>query len=169
MLTATALFLGELLLCLAALGSLALIPFGLPGNVVVALLALLGPLLGMPWADFWIIAGAALAAEAIEFLASLGVAKKTGASRTGLWGAFFGGIAGAILLTPLVPPLGTLFGGAAGSFAGAALFEYRFAQRQGRDSVKVGLGAFFGTLVGRMLKIWLGLFQVGWLAFALWS
>jgi len=167
LLEATLLIAGKILLSLLSLGSLALIPFGLPGNVVVAFLALLGPLMGLPWQDFWIIAGAALVAEAVEFVASLGMAKKTGASRLGLWGAFFGGIGGAILLTPLFPPLGTLFGGAAGSFAGAALFEFQFAQRQGRESMKVGLGAFFGTLLGRMAKIWLGIFQVFWLVLAL--
>ena len=170
LLETTLLLLGKILLCLAGLGSLVLIPFGLPGNVLVALLSLTGPLLlGLPWQDFWIIAGAAVVAEAVEFIASLGLARKTGASKTGLWGALFGGFAGAVMLTPLFPPLGTLFGGALGSFAGAALFEYQFAQRRGGESVKVGLGAFFGTLLGRMLKIWLGLFQVGWLAFALFA
>ncbi|MBC8328071.1 MAG: DUF456 domain-containing protein [Planctomycetes bacterium] len=168
MLESTLLLAGKTLLCLVSLGSLALIPFGLPGNVVVALLALLGPVLGMPWQDFWIIAGAALVAEAVEFLASLGLAKKTGASRIGLWGAFFGGIVGAVALTPLVPPFGTLLGGAAGSFAGAALFEFQIAQRRSGESVRVGLGAFFGALIGRMLKIWLGLLQVAWLVLALW-
>ncbi|RMH00853.1 MAG: DUF456 family protein [Planctomycetota bacterium] len=160
---------GKVLLCLVSLGGLALIPFGLPGNVVVAVLALLGPLLGLPWSDFWIVAGAAAAAEAIEFVASLGLARRTGASRVGLWGAFFGGVGGAILLTPVVPPFGTIFGGAVGSFVGAALFEFQFARRGGGRSLQVGLGAFFGALLGRLAKIWIGLFQVGWLAFALFS
>jgi uncharacterized protein YqgC (DUF456 family) len=169
-LTASLLFLAELVLVLAATGSLVLIPLGLPGNLLVALLALVGPLLlELPWQDFWIIAGAAAVAEAVEFVASLGLAKKTGASRTGMWGAFLGGVAGALLLTPVLPLIGTLLGGAIGSFAGAALFEYRFSERAGNESLTVGMGAFFGTLLGRLLKLWLGLFQVAWLAFALWT
>lgn len=168
MLPAALLFLAKLFLVLLALGGLVLIPFGVPGNLFIAALALLGPLLGLSWPDFWLIAGAAALAELLEFLTSLGVAKTTGASKVGLWGALLGGIAGAILLVPVLPPLGILFGGAAGSFAGAALFEFQFARRGSRTSLRVGAGAFFGTLLGRMAKIWLGVFQVVWLALSLW-
>jgi len=161
--------LGRILLSLAALGAVALIPFGLPGNLLIALLAVAAPFLGASWTDFWILAAAGAVAELAEFLSSLGIAKGTGAGRTGLWGAFLGGIAGAVLLTPVVPPLGTLFGAALGSFAGAALFEWRFSRRSGSRSLKIGFGAFLGTLLGRLLKLWLAVFQVVWLSLALWS
>lgn len=166
--TAVLLFLSKVLLELFGLAALFLVLLGLPGLWVIAVLGLALPWLGGDWFDVGLLFAAAALAEAIEFGASLGIARKSGAGKSGLAGAFLGGFAGAIVGTPILPPLGTLIGAAVGSFGAAALSEHALAKRTRSDSLKIGLGAFVGTIFGRVLKVWLGVFQVVWLAWALW-
>ena len=153
---------------LAGLACLALVPFGLPGLWLLALVGLGIPWLGGAWGDVWILAGAALLAELLELVSSVGIAKRTGAGRQGMWGAFLGGMVGAIVLTPIFPPLGTLLGAGVGSFAGAFLLENIFGGRDRAESLRVGKGAFLGTLLGRILKLWIGVFQLVWLWWSIW-
>lgn len=79
-------------------------------------------------------------------------AKKYGGSRAGLWGAFFGGIAG-IIIHPL-------FGILAGPFAGAIAAELIFSRRQFYEAVKVGIGTIVGIFGGCILKLLLSIFMV---------
>jgi len=158
--------LGELSLLLAisllALGGLLLIPFGLPGNWLIALCALPGAWLGWGWWPFAIQIGLAGLAELLEFTSALKHARRTGATRAGSWGGIFGSIVGAIMFTGLVPiPIvGTVLGAALGAFAGAFLVELTFAGRSEKDSMRAGWGAFLGTLIGKALKIALGAVQL---------
>lgn len=148
---------------MAGIGVL-LIPFGLPGNWLIAAVGLLGPALGLGWTPLVVLVGAAAIAEILELLLSLKTVKKAGAGRSGQWGAFLGGIVGAILGTPLVPVpiLGTLLGSAAGAFLGAVLFEVVFANRKEEDLLNIGFGAFLGILFGKGAKMAIGAFQVGY-------
>lgn len=148
---------------LAGLGVL-LIPFGLPGNWLIAAVGLLGPALGLGWAPFGVLLAAAVVAEILELVLALKTAKKAGAGRSGQWGAFFGGILGAIFATPLIPIpiLGTLLGAAIGAFLGAVAFELTFAQRREGELVQIGVGAFLGILFGKGAKMAIGAFQVGY-------
>jgi uncharacterized protein YqgC (DUF456 family) len=153
----------------ASLGVL-LIPFGLPGNWLIAAVGLLGPTLGIGWTPFVVLLGAAALAEILELLLAVRTTKKAGAGRSGQWGAFLGGVIGAILGTPLVPipVLGTLVGAGIGAFFGAIFFEMLFAQKQDNDLLAIGTGAFLGVLLGKGAKMAIGAFQVVfWAVYAL--
>ncbi|MCH2112006.1 MAG: DUF456 domain-containing protein [Planctomycetes bacterium] len=145
-----------------------MIPMGLPSLWVIACCGLVLPYQGEGWMDVGILAAAALVAEVMEFGGTMHLAKKTGASKSGLLGAVLGGFIGGIVLTPVFPPVGTLFGAALGAFAGAFFLELAHANRQGLDGLRSGWGAFLGTLVGRFSKIVFGLFQCVWLLRVLW-
>jgi uncharacterized protein YqgC (DUF456 family) len=153
---------------LSILGVL-LIPFGLPGNWVIAASGLLGLSLGLGWAPFLILLVAAAVAEILEFQTTMRYTKKSGAGKSGIWGAFVGGFFGAILGTPIFPVVGTLLGAAVGAFAGAALFEVIFGDRSGKEGVRVGKGAFWGALFGKVMKMGLGIFQAFWWTAHLWG
>ncbi|MFQ5748904.1 MAG: DUF456 domain-containing protein [Planctomycetota bacterium] len=161
--------LGKVLASACALGGLILIPFGLPGNWIIALSALAGVGLGSGWPTFGLVLGGAALAEALEWAGTLFAARGTGAGRAGLWGAVVGGIVGAILGTPVLPILGTFLGAGLGAFAGAFLGEWGLARRGGAASLKAGAGAFVGTLAGKVLKIWIGLAQLIGFLLVLWG
>ena len=161
-------FLMRLGLCLAGWVSILLIPFGLPGNWLLVVCGLGAVGLGLGWPAFGLLLAAAAFAEYVEFCTTLKYAKKSGAGTSGLWGAFLGAVAGAIAGTPIFPLIGTLLGAAVGAFAGAAIFEMIFGDRPTAEGLKVGKGAFFGALIGRVLKIGVGVFQAVWLTWVLW-
>ena len=97
------------------------------------------------------------AAELLEFLITGAGAKSVGASRWGLWGAIIGSIVGAIFLTAIVPIpiLGTLFGVCLGTFVGALIGELLGGREVG-SSLKIGVGAATGRLLGLMSKLFFG-------------
>lgn len=80
---------------------------------------------------------------AMETLASFLGAKRTGASKTALWGAFIGGIVGMFLGI-----LGIIFAPLLGAMVG----EW-YAKRDVMRAGKVGMGTFVGFLVGTATKI----------------
>ncbi|MFK5955737.1 MAG: DUF456 domain-containing protein [Planctomycetota bacterium] len=164
------LLLGFLSFIVAGAGLL-LIPFSLPGNWIIACAGLFGPTLGLGWTPLWILLAAAGVAELLELLLATKTAKKAGAGKSGQWGAFFGGITGAIFATPFIPIpiLGTLIGAAAGAFLGAILFEIMFANRESQELMSIGFGAFLGVLLGKGAKMALGAFQMGYWGFAVYQ
>jgi len=159
--TLLALSLVSLSLLVAGVGLL-LIVFSLPGNWVIALVGLFGPMLGLGWLPFVILVAAAVVAEVLELLVGVRFTRKAGGSRASMWGTILGGILGAILLTPFfpIPILGTLLGAAVGAAGGAIGFELLFAQQEAQKLLAIGLGAFLGTLFGKGLKLGIGVFQV---------
>jgi hypothetical protein len=111
--------------------------FGVAVLVAVALLALVG--------------------EAVEFFAGAGSAKKAGAGWAGALAAIGGMICGALFGTFLipVPVLGTLLGACAG--AGLATWGVERLSGKAHDkSVKSGLGAGVGVVVGTTTKFLIG-------------
>lgn len=111
--------------------------FGWPLLVVITVLALIG--------------------ELIEFFAGAGGAKKAGAGWWGAIAAIGGAVMGAILGTILVPvPLiGTLMGTCIG--AGLATWTVERATGKKHDeSVRSGVGAGTGVLVGTLSKFIIG-------------
>ncbi|MBA2564417.1 MAG: DUF456 domain-containing protein [Gemmatimonadetes bacterium] len=150
---------GDLLLLLACAIGLFLIPVGLPGLWIVAgapvLHRLLVPAseLSLGWIGLGL--GLALLAEVAEALLGVLTARRFGATRWGMWGAFLGSIAGAIALSPLFPVVGTLVGAFAGAFAGAFLLEWK-KSRTFRAGWRAGLGAFVGRVAAMAVKTGVG-------------
>jgi uncharacterized protein YqgC (DUF456 family) len=103
------------------------------------------------------IAAMTLAGEVFESLAGAGGAKKAGASWLGALSAIFGAVAGAVLGTILIPiPIaGTLLGVCVG--AGLAVWgTERLIGRPPAHSVKTGIGAGTGVLLGITVKFAIG-------------
>jgi uncharacterized protein YqgC (DUF456 family) len=157
-------FLGALGFYLGLLLGLFLVPLGLPGNWLILGIALLKAFL----ADFegltpaWLLFLLVLAVigEVIEFILGVFVARRYGASRWGMMGAFFGGLIGGIAGTPLLfPGIGTMMGAFAGAFIGAFSLEYIYRMR--RDvSYRAGVGAFIGRILAIVLKFEIGVAMV---------
>lgn len=146
--------------------------------IVVGLLGTILPVLpGLPvmfagmllaaWAgDFRHIGGGTLTALgllvllsiAVDLVASLMGAKRSGASKKGLWGAGLGGFAGIFFGLP---------GLVAGPFLGASLGEMAHG-RAWRDASKIGLGTWLGLLLGALLKLMLAFWMLVLFALAIW-
>lgn len=147
---------GHILFWLVMLVGIIIIPVGLPGTFVILLNALAFAFLThfaeITWGALAWLLVIALVAEAIEFFVGAATTGKFGGSRPAMFGAILGGFFGAIWATPIFPILGTILGAFAGAFAGAALFEY-FVTRDINKALRVGYGAFLGTLGGKLSKI----------------
>jgi uncharacterized protein YqgC (DUF456 family) len=106
-------------------------------------------------------------AELAEFVVAGAHAKRAGASRRGLIGAIIGGIVGAIFFTAIlpIPILGTIFGVCLGTFLGAILGEVMGGTQVG-SSLRVGVGAAKGRLLGILTKLLFGCILLGT---ALWT
>ena len=146
--------------------------------IVVGLLGTILPVLpGLPvmfagillaaWAgDFRHIGGGTLTALgalvllsiAVDLVASLMGAKRSGASKKGMWGAGLGGFAGIFFGLP---------GLVAGPFLGASLGEMAHG-RAWRDASKIGLGTWLGLLLGALLKLMLAFWMLALFALAIW-
>ena len=149
----------------------ALTLLGMPGNWLIAIVALLYNLLapeGTRWelGTWFVIAtfGLALVGEALESLAgAMGVARK-GGSRRGAFGALAGSLAGAIVgavagLPIPVPVVGSVIAAimfaALGALVGALVAE----TTTGKDfstSVDIGLAAMWGRIFGSFAKTSVG-------------
>ena len=154
---------------LVALLGFALVPFGLPGNWVIACVGLLGPLAGVGWVPFWVLLGGAAVAEVGEFAFAARATRKSGSSKWGALGALVGGFIGGFLGLPIIPPFGPLLGAALGAFAGAVIVESGLLGRPTVEGVSAGRGAFLGILLGRSWKVLVAVLQVGGLAWFLFA
>ena len=79
----------------------------------------------------------------LDYFAGPYTAKRTGASKAGVWGAFLGGFLGIFALGPL-----GLF---IGPFIGAIIGELAFGKKL-TDASKTGLASVAGLLIGNLLK-----------------
>ena len=158
------------LFALAGLACLFLVVLGLPGTWILLALAT-----GVELVDHWLLpgdaavtfgwrlvalcAGLAGVGEGIEALAGAAGTRLGGGTTRGMLGAFVGGIAGALFLTPLVPipVLGTLVGAMAGAFLGAFVGEATHPDmRSHRHRLRAALGAAVGKLGGTLAKLAIG-------------
>jgi len=150
------------LLLLLNLCWLGLVFFYLPGNWLMVLSTA-----GFAWWQWerglfspWTLAAIAVLAligEIVEFFAGFGGAKRAGA---GLWaslsavgGALAGAFAGTILIP--IPFMGTLLGGCIGAGFVTWAVERHWGKRP-EQSLRSGVGAGTGVLIGTLFKILIG-------------
>ena len=113
-----------LLLAAIALGLL-MIPFGLPGTLIIFAATLSyyllvpGGAIGLP--TVVLVGVLMMIAEVLEFMLAGRYARKYGGSKRAGWGAIIGGMVGAFLGVP-VPIVGSVIGAFIGSFVGAFAF-----------------------------------------------
>ena len=104
------------------------------------------------WTFLGIFAGLTAVTTLLDYVANLYGAKKMGATRWGVLGAFLGMLIG--LLT------GGLIGLLLGSFLGAILGEI-LRGRKGSQALKAGVGTFLGFLGGTLIKFVIGCAMIG--------
>ena len=147
---------------------LIMIPFGLPGTLVIFCGALgyklLVPAGGIGWFTVGLIGALMIFAEALEWALTAKYTRKYGGSRRASWGAIIGGMVGAFLGVP-VPVIGSVIGAFAGAFVGAFVFEYSRAAQHG-TAVRVAWGALVGRVIAATMKVGIGLAMGAWLVFA---
>jgi hypothetical protein len=142
---------------------------GLPGNWimvgVVVLYALLVPddrRVDVGWPVVAVLVGLAVVGEIVEFGAGAAGTSRAGGSKRGaamaLLGSIVGGVAGLFVGLP-IPVVGSFVGAllfaGAGAFLGALIGEY-WEGRTMEDSVPIGVGAFWGRLLGTLAKTMVG-------------
>lgn len=158
------------LLALVAIDALGLfmIPFGLPGTLVMFCGALgyklLVPQGGIGWVTVCIVGAMMLFAEGLEWVLTAKYTKKYGGSRRAGWGAIIGGMVGAFLGVP-IPVIGSIVGAFAGAFVGAFASEYSRAGEHG-TATRVAWGALVGRVVAAGMKVGVGLVMAVWMIFA---
>jgi uncharacterized protein YqgC (DUF456 family) len=156
-----------LLLAAIALIGLVMIPFGLPGTMVI-LAAAIGYYFLVPggMSLFTLICLGALfiLGEALEWILTARFTKKYGGSRRAGWGAILGGMIGAFLGVP-VPVVGSIIGAFVGAFIGAFALEYTRHGEHG-TATRVAWGALVGRAAAAAIKIGIGVGMAAWLVFA---
>jgi uncharacterized protein YqgC (DUF456 family) len=158
-----------LLLAMLVVG-LGIVVMNLPGLWLMAAAAGLYSLLTpehylFPWGIVTILV-LCLVGEVLEFFGKAGGAKQAGGSGRAMLLATIGGVVGGIVLTIPVPIIGTIAGGCFGAFVGALAGQMTVAGDV-EHSTRVGWGAAKGTLVGILLKLFIGVVIVlltAWLA-----
>src|SRR5947207_2373494 len=139
-----------LLLLAAIVLGLVMIPFGMPGTLVMFAAALCYYLL-VPGGAIGLatVIGVGIlmaAAEGLEWVLTSRFTKRYGGSRRAGWGAVIGGMVGAFMGVP-VPIIGSIVGAFAGAFIGAFVFEWSREQNHG-VATRVAWGALDGRVVG---------------------
>jgi uncharacterized protein YqgC (DUF456 family) len=149
-------FLWALFLVLASL----LVYLGLGGNFILVGLATIYALIAgfdvISWQLLLVLLGLALLGEGIEFVVGTFYPAKQGATRSGMVGAFIGGLLGAAAGNSLLPVAGAVLGSFVGAFIGAVAGEYRHNQKV-EPSLRIGFHAFAGRLLAIFIKHALGL------------
>lgn len=109
------------------------------------------------WAILLTITILALIGELIEFFAGVGGAKKAGSGWLGalaaIGGAIFGVLAGTVIIP--IPLLGTILGACLGAGLATWIVE-RITGKKHDESVRSGVGAGTGVLIGTVSKFAIG-------------
>lgn len=158
-----------LLLALLVTG-LGIVVMNLPGLWLMAAAAGLYSLITpehylFPWGIVTILV-LCLIGEVLEFFGKAGGAKQAGGSGRAMLLATIGGVIGGIVLSIPIPIIGTIAGVCIGAFVGALAGQMTVAGDV-EHSTRVGWGAAKGTLVGILLKLFVGvvmLLVTAWLA-----
>ena len=104
------------------------------------------------WGDLAVFTGLTLFSVVVDYTANIIGARKFGASRWGIIGAFLGLAAG--LMT--AGPVGLILGPLAGAVIGELL-----SGKSGSRALKSGFGALVGLLAGVVVKLAIGLTMIG--------
>ena len=143
---------------------LLLVPFMMPGNWLMVIGTCLfawwkWDLEPRPfnWPVLLVIVVLALLGELIEFFAGAGGAKKAGSGWLGALAAIGGAVLGAIIATPLIPIpiIGTIIGACFGAGLATWVTE-RITGKEHNESVRSGVGAGTGVLLGTVSKFLIG-------------
>jgi uncharacterized protein YqgC (DUF456 family) len=157
-----------LLLIGAIILGLIMIPFGMPGTLIIFAAALCYYLLvpGGAIGLTTVIAMGALmiVAEGLEWVLTSRFTKRYGGSRRAGWGAVLGGMVGAFMGVP-IPIVGSIVGAFVGAFIGAFVFEWSRGTTTGAAG-KVAWGAFIGRVVAAAVKVAIGIAMAVWIVFA---
>lgn len=147
------------LLDLGLLAGLLAIPLGIGGNFIVlglaAVVAIATRFTSIGWMALGIMAAAVAVGEILESVLGVAMARRFGASRWGMIGAFVGGILGAILGTAALPVIGSVIGSFIGS-AGGAIGAELLSGRERREGLRAGWGAFLGKGLATSMKLGIG-------------
>jgi uncharacterized protein YqgC (DUF456 family) len=145
---------------------LAAIPLGMGGNFIILVSALA---LGVatkfhvvPGTALLVMTGMVIAGELLEWVLGSLVARKYGASKWGMVGAFVGGLVGVVPGTMVLPVLGSLVGSFLGAAGGAILLEW-WHLREIDPSLRAGWGAILGRLAAILVKTAIGFAMVVYL------
>lgn len=145
--------------------SLIMIPFGMPGTLVMFAAAicykLLVPQGGIGWVTVTIVGILMVVAEGLEWTLASRFARRYGGSRRAGWGAVIGGMVGAVMGVP-VPIVGSIIGAFVGAFVGALVFEWSGGSGGG-TATRVAWGALLGRVTGAAVKIAIGVVMAVWL------
>jgi uncharacterized protein len=154
-----------LLLIAAIVLGLIMIPFGMPGTLVMFAAALCYYLLvpggGIGLATVIGVGVLMAVAEGLEWVLTSRFTKKYGGSRRAGWGAIIGGMIGAFMGVP-IPIVGSIVGAFAGAFIGAFVFEWSREQNHG-VATRVAWGALIGRVVAAAIKVAIGLAMATWM------
>lgn len=153
------LLLGSLAVAVMVLGLL-LIPLGLPGLwLMVAVLAAAALAGAVAWPTLAALVVLGFLAELAEYVAVQRFSLRYGGDNWTFVGAIAGGVAGALVGTP-VPVIGALVGLVLGTFGGAVAVTF-YRRRDLDASLRVGRGALLGRAAAAALKTLAGLVTLG--------
>ena len=156
------------LLLAAILLGLVMIPFGLPGTLIIFAASLcyrlLIPACGIGTTTVVIIGLLMAVAEGLEWVLTSKFTRKYGGSKRAGWGAIVGGMIGAFLGVP-VPVIGSIVGAFLGAFVGAFAFELTGGAATGH-ATRVAWGALLGRMTAAAVKVGIGLAMAVWLVAA---
>ena len=149
---------------------LLMIPFGLPGTLVIFggvlcyYLLVPGGAIGL-WTVVTV--GVLMAiAEILDWVLAGRFARKYGGSKRAGWGAIVGGMIGAFMGVP-IPIVGSVVGAFVGAFIGAFVLEWT-GGAETRAASRVAWGAFLGRVVAAVVKVGVGLAMAIWIIAMLW-
>ncbi len=153
----------QLVLTLMSLMGVMMTAVGLPGLIVILVTLLIyGVYVDFSEPTMWVyitIASVALFATFIDNLATVVGARKFGASKYGMMGAFIGGLIGFFLF----PPIGALIG----SFVGAFLVDL-INKKNPKKALYSATGTMVGCVTGIFIKLFIAMILFGWLMFIVW-
>ena len=144
-----------IILILAMPAALIAVVLGLPGTWLILVTSVLYSWL----TDFSVITYQmllgllvfAVAAEVLEFWSGLWGARRYGGSKKAMLGTLIGGLAGAIILTPMLFGFGSVVGAFFGAFAGGLVVTY-LEQRKMNEAMRVGWGGLLGRVFAMVFK-----------------
>ena len=171
-LTTTGLVVVYFLLYLVMLAGVAIIPFGVPGQFIIAAAAVAFALIAgsqvISWWTVLAVLGLAILAEIMEATAGFFGASQAEGSFWSSVGAIVGGFAGAILGSMVFPLVGSLLGAFVGTFAGAFVVEYSQTQAVARSG-QVAKGALIGRIIASVLKVFMATVMIAVITAALFG